>query len=87
MVSFDVESLFTNIPLIESINLEVDYIIKSNPDTKLARENLTKLFSFGIAHAHFSFLSKFYDQIDGVAMGSLLASVLANLFMGQHEKR
>lgn len=28
----------------------------------------------------------FYDQIDGVAMGSPLAIVLANLFMGHHEK-
>ena len=44
MVSFDVESLFTNIPLIESINLAVDYIMQGNPDIKLGRENLTKLF-------------------------------------------
>ena len=28
----------------------------------------------------------FYDQVDGVAMGSPLAPVLANLFMGHHEK-
>ena len=28
----------------------------------------------------------FYDQIKGVAMGSSLALVLANLFMGHHEK-
>ena len=28
----------------------------------------------------------FYDQIDGVAMGSPLAPVLANLFMGHWEK-
>ena len=43
MVSFDVESLFTNIPLIESIDLAVDYIMKGNPDIKLGRQNLTKL--------------------------------------------
>ena len=35
MVSFDVKSLFTNIPLIESTNLAVDYIMKGNPDIKL----------------------------------------------------
>ena len=87
MVSFDVESLFTNIPLIESINLAVDYIMKGNPDIKLGRENLTKLFFFATARTHFSFLGNFYDQIDGVAMGSPLAPVLANLFMGHHEKR
>ena len=87
MVSFDVESLFTNIPLIESIDLAVDYIMKGNPDIKLGRENLTKLFFFATSQTHFSFLGNFYDQIDGVAMGSPLAPVLANLFMGHHEKR
>ena len=35
---------------------------------------------------HFLFNGKFYDQIDGVAMGSTLAPVLANLFMGHNEK-
>ena len=85
MVSFDVESLFTNIPLIESIDLAVDYIMKGNPDIKLGRENVTKLFLFATAQTHFSFLGNFYDQIDGVAMGSPLAPVLANLFMGHHE--
>ena len=34
---------------------------------------------------HFLFNGKFYDQIDGVAMGSPLAPVLANLFMGHNE--
>ena len=61
--------------------------MKGNPDIKLGRENLTKLFFFATAQTHFSFLGNFYDQIDGVAMGSPLASVLANLFMGHHKKR
>ena len=46
MASFDVESLLTNIPLIESMNSAVDYIIKLNPDFKLERENLTKSIFF-----------------------------------------
>ena len=33
------------------------------------------------------FKDKFYDQIDGVAMGSPLGSVLANLFMGYNEQK
>ena len=33
------------------------------------------------------FNSKFYNQIDGVSMGSLLAPVLANIFMGFHESK
>ena len=35
----------------------------------------------------FLFNGYFYDQIDGVAMGSLLAPILANLFMGFHEEQ
>ena len=34
---------------------------------------------------HFLFKGNFYDQVDGVAMGSPLAPVLANFFMGHHE--
>ena len=34
MVSFDVESLFTNIPLLESFELAVDYILAGNPNIK-----------------------------------------------------
>ena len=44
------------------------------------------LFSFVTTQYHFLFNDFIYDQIDGVAMGSLLAPILADLFMGHHEK-
>ena len=34
----------------------------------------------------FLFKGSFYDRVDGVSMGSPLAPVLANLFMGHNEK-
>ena len=41
-------------------------------------ENLTsKLFFFATDQTHLSLLGNFYDQMDGVAMGSPLAPVLA----------
>ena len=82
MVSFDVESLFTNIPLEESIDLAIHYIVEGNTDLKLRKSNLKQLFLFATAQIHISFNGNFYDQIDGVAMGSPLATVLANLFYG-----
>ena len=86
MVSFDVERLFTNIPLDERIDLADNYINKGNPGFKLSASDLKRLFSFATTETHFLFKGTFYDQIDGVAMGSPLVAVLANIFMGHHEK-
>ena len=38
------------------------------------------------AESHFLSDGKIFDQVNEVAMGSPLAPVLANLFMGHHEK-
>ena len=78
-------SLFTNIPLKESIDLTVSYNAEGNPNLKLSKNDLTKLFSFATSQTNSIFNGKMYDQIDCVAMGSLLAPVLANLFLGHYE--
>ena len=86
MVSFDVASLFTNIPLKESIDLAVSYITEGNTKLTFSKAELVKMFSIANSQTHFLFNGKVFDQIDGVAMGSPLPPVLANLFLGQHEK-
>ena len=79
-------SLFTNIPLSETIKLAVDLIKTFQPDINISGKDLTSLFNFATFETHFLFKGKFYDQIDGVAMGSSLAPALANLFMSHYEK-
>ena len=86
LVSYDVNSLFTKNPLKETIKLTVDLIKTSYPNMKISSDDLTKLFKFATCEIHFLFNGKFYNQIDGVAMGSPLAPVSANLFMGHNEK-
>ena len=86
VVSYDVVSLFTNIPLDETIDLAVDLILKNRPDLHCSRRDLKDLFTQATSQTHFLFDGSFYDQIDGVAMGSPLGPTLANLFMGHHEK-
>ena len=54
---------------------------------KIARQELKKLFEFATSGTHFCFVGNYYDQIDRTAMGSPLGPVLANLFIGFHEKR
>ena len=70
MVSFDIVSLFTDIPLEECIDLAVKYISDGNPDIKLSNTELKSLFSVATVQTHFLFKGSFYHQIDGVAMGS-----------------
>ena len=59
---------------------------KGNPDPRLTTTELRNLFNFATAQKHFLFKGSFFDQIDGVAMGSPFAPVVANLFMGHHER-
>jgi hypothetical protein len=86
LVSFDVKNLFTNIPLKETIDLAVDMVLDHHKDIKMSKVQMRKLFVFATSHTHFLYDGQYYDQIDGVQMGSPLGPVLANLFMGFHEK-
>ena len=87
LVSYDVFSFFTSIPLAETIDMAVDFLFEKNPGFKISKADLMKLFQFATSGTHFMFEDKFYDQIDGVSMGSLLGPVLANLFIGYHEQK
>ena len=44
-------------------------------------------YDYSFSQSHFSFKGCYYDQTDGVAMGSPLAPVLANLCMRNHKKK
>ena len=69
MVSYDVTSLFTNIPLEESINLTINLLFEAKPDLKISRKDLQKLFQFATRQTNFLFNGNMYDQVDGVAVG------------------
>ena len=86
-ISFDVTSLFTNVPLEETLNLAVETIFEHRTDLKISKKELLELFRFCTSKTNFLFDGKVYDQIDGIAMGSPIAPTLANLFMGHHEKQ
>ena len=86
LVSYDVCSLFTSILLTETIEIAVELIFQNKTNLKISKNELKQLFKFATSGTHFLFQSNFYDQIGGVSKGSSLGLVLANLFMGYHEK-
>ena len=81
MCSLDVCSLFTNVPLDETIDIALDKLYSLSDPPTLPRSVLRKLLEFTTKKSHFLFDGQYYDQIDGVAMGSPLGPVLANIFM------
>ena len=86
LILFDVTSLFTNIPLSETIDIAINLIFENSPDLKFTKRELWKLFRIATFEKHFTFNGSIFDQIDVVAMGSPLAPVLANLLMGFHKQ-
>ena len=72
MISYDFNSFFTNIPLSETVDLAANAIFESNTglDLKLSKIKLRELFYFATSHTHFLFNGCFYNQVDGVPMGS-----------------
>jgi hypothetical protein len=77
LISFDVVSLFTKIPLDEAIQVVKEV---TDPET-------TKLAEVCLRSTFFSYQGEFYEQTSGVAMGSPLSPIVANLFMENFEKR
>ena len=87
MCSFDVTSLFTNIPLDETLDIVTDMLFSSEHCTHgLDRETFKTLLSLATKDVTFLCNDRYFVQIDGVAMGSPLAPILADLFMIHFEE-
>ena len=80
LVSYDITSIFTNILLQETIDLAINLTFNQNLNINIIKKELKKLFLFATSQNHFIFNSKFDNHIDGIAMVSPLAPVLANNF-------
>jgi hypothetical protein len=91
MISLDVESLFTNIPVREAIELSINIIMekkkKDKNYTKLAAKDLRNLFELAVTNTPFRFYDQLYMQVDGVSMGSPLAPIIADVFMTHIEQQ
>ncbi len=86
MVSFDACSLFTNVPIHDTINFIREIVSKSEIDLRVPLPELCDLILFCVEHVQFSFNNRLFFQEDGIAMGSPLGPILANIFVGYLEQ-
>ena len=86
-MSFDVVSLFTNVPLKRTLEVILRRVYKEKQiSTSLKKSTLKKLLIDTCTKTAFTFNDKFYEQIDGVSMGGSLGPLLANIIMTEMEK-
>ena len=86
MASFDISSLFTNTTLNETIEIVTNKPFHNNTHFQnFNREQFKELLNLTVKCCHFIFNENFYEQYDGVALGSHLAPILANEILSRHE--
>ena len=88
MISFDIVSLFTNVPIndaaISSLLRDDDSL---EDKTAIPAVEICRLTELCLRSTYFQFQDLFYKQKDGAAMGSPLSQVVANLYMEAFENR
>ena len=93
LVSYDVTTLFTNVPAHETITILVEKAFSENwfNDTynlNLTKDQLTELLKLATTNQLFFQLNgTLYEEVEGVAMGSPLGPLLANTFMCSIEEK
>ena len=83
MASLDVDSLFANILLEETIDSCADNLYNDNENLpNIPKHYFRNLLNITTKETFFMFNNKYYKQVDGVAMGSPLGPALANILCG-----
>ena len=85
MASLDVDSLFTNVLLDETIEIYVNELFKSSQTVSGLNKQVLEMLSLTTKENIILFDQKYYSQIDGVAMGSPLVPTLAKIFLCYHD--
>ena len=88
-VSYDIDSLFTNVPVEETIGVILDHLFPSGTSRRdytyngWKRLDLKRALDHCLKDVTFIFQGTMYRQIDGIAMGSPLSSTLADIFINK----
>ena len=89
LVSFDVKSLFTSVPVQPAIDC-VRKILLADPSwavhSPISVSVIIELLTLCLEDTSFKFRGKFYRMTDGLAMGSPVSPIVANIFMENLER-
>ena len=87
LISFDVTSFFTKVPLDFTIDVILKQIYDENEvNTNIPKPQMRDLLLLCTKNVHFSYHGDIYTKADVVAMGSPLGPVLVRIFMVELER-
>ena len=87
LVSFDVKSLFTSIPLQLALDCTKTAINKSHYQPPLPTDDLMDLLHLCLTSTYFQYNGKHYKQLHGTAMGSPVSVVVTEIVMQNIEEQ
>ena len=88
LMSLDVVSLYTNVPLDEAVQIVAEDIYnETNTTPPVDKPTFIELMRMATKNVLFLSPNGSYRQIDGVAMGSPLGPALANAFVSHYENK
>ena len=85
---FDVKALFTSFPVKPAIQIVKQRLQQDNTlpqRTSMSTAQITSLLEFCLTNTYFLFQGKYYEQVQGAAMGSPISPLIANIFMEEFE--
>ena len=82
MVSFDIQSLFTCLPVKDCVEITRKKLLDNNMPIEYA-----ELLEHCLTSGYLMFNDEFYVQVDGIAMGSPVSPLVADIFMEDFEER
>ena len=86
--SYDVSALLTSVPINPALNIIRDLLEKDETLCNrcvLPVQRIFEFLGFCLHNTYFSFQNKFYEQVEGAAMGSPVSLIATNLYMEHFE--
>ena len=85
IVSLDVKSLYTNVPVNEAIEIALRSLYSSAHAPEILRSTLKTILKLAVTNVCLKFNDRWFCQMDSLAMGVLLAVTLNDIWMKSFE--